>query len=339
MLSRNRKSYAIDRKLAGFTLVELLVVITIIGILIALLLPAVQAAREAARSLQCQNQVKQLALGWLNHEQANRIFPSAGWGSYWAPHPDRGFGKRQPGSWAYSLLPYMEQEPLYALGRGGTTIEIYKANKQRIGTPSSFWNCPSRRTAITYPILTSLGTLVTTPHLCNMLSVAARSDYAANGGVNFVSFELGPGSLTEGDSTSYSWPPIVTSTGVAVTGILFAHNEYTVADVPDGLSCTYLIGEKALDPDNYETGLNGGDDQSVYVADDHDNVRWTADGSPFQDQAGSVDYNRYGSAHPGGCNISLCDGSVHKISYTIAKDVHNRLGNRKDGEPIDGNSF
>src|SRR5450830_1653987 len=100
----NHQSSIRNQKSAAFTLVELLVVITIIGILIALLLPAVQAAREAARQTQCRNNLKQLSLGCLNHEQILGFFPSGGWGATWVGDPAR-IGNRQPGSWAYAILP------------------------------------------------------------------------------------------------------------------------------------------------------------------------------------------------------------------------------------------
>ena len=153
----NRKSEIGKRKSAGFTLVELLVVITIIGILIALLLPAVQAAREAARQTQCRNHLKQLALGMLNFEQANGHFPSGGWGNQWVGHPDRGTDKAQPGGWFYSILPHIEQLPLYQLGSDGnatgwplSSIQI-NGGVARIQTPLEVMNCPTRRNAILYP--------------------------------------------------------------------------------------------------------------------------------------------------------------------------------------------
>ena len=103
---------------SGFTLVELLVVITIIGILIALLLPAVQAAREAARMTQCQNNIKQLAQGCMNHENSTGRYPTGGWGWHWTGDADMGNDAGQPGGWIYNLLPFIEQQALHDLGLG-----------------------------------------------------------------------------------------------------------------------------------------------------------------------------------------------------------------------------
>src|SRR5690606_28075703 len=102
----------------GFTLVELLVVIAIIGILVALLLPAVQAAREAARRTQCKNNLGQIALGCLLHVDAHQSLPSGGWAKYYTADPNRGYGPDQPGGWCYNILAFVEEESLRDLGRG-----------------------------------------------------------------------------------------------------------------------------------------------------------------------------------------------------------------------------
>ncbi len=141
------------RTRVGFTLVELLVVIAIIGILVALLLPAVQAAREAARRNQCKNNLKQLALGCLLHEQTQKFLPSGGWSDFWWADPNRGYGGKQPGGWYYNILAYIEEQALRDLGKGQTygTAAYTAASISLHQTPVSIFICPSRRAVKLYP--------------------------------------------------------------------------------------------------------------------------------------------------------------------------------------------
>src|SRR4051794_21033067 len=137
----------------AFTLVELLVVIAIIGVLVALLLPAIQSAREAARRSQCANNLKQIGLACLNHVDTHKYFPSGGWGYDWTADPNRGFGLDQPGSWIYNILDFVEETPLRNLGKGLATTSpgFQSASTTLHQTPIAIFNCPSRRSARIYP--------------------------------------------------------------------------------------------------------------------------------------------------------------------------------------------
>ena len=177
------------RRRNAFTLVELLVVIAIIGILVALLLPAVQQAREAARRIQCVNNLKQQGLAWLNHESAQGFLPSSGWGWRWQGDPDKGFGESQPGGWAFSVLPFLEESNVRDLGQGmgysaDHVPETAKQEQMLLGvqSPIPAFNCPSRRGATVFPMVRNnwLGFNLTSCRAgqCDV----ARSDYQANSG-------------------------------------------------------------------------------------------------------------------------------------------------------------
>ncbi len=323
----------------GFTLVELLVVITIIGILIALLLPAVQAAREAARRVQCCNHLKQISLACLNHEEIQGFLPTGGWYATFAGEPTRGFDRRQPGGWLYNILPYMEQIALHELGADGDRQKMCVC----VSTPLVNYHCPSRRPAIAYPF-PALHTFSPYYNLPDpQPTVLGRSDYAGCGGVYPPTSGLGvPASVAAGDALSPNdW--MTTIIGTPDTGgIFYVRSETPMASITDGTSNTYLAGEKYLFPDHYDNGLNGCDDQGWNCGWDCDTLRWTTNNAAFlprQDQSGYVQGLGFGSAHAIGLHMAFCDGSVQFINYSIDMETHYRLGNRHDGLTIDGKAF
>ncbi|MBN2295838.1 MAG: DUF1559 domain-containing protein [Pirellulales bacterium] len=322
----------------GFTLVELLVVIAIIGILIALLLPAVQASREAARRAQCKNHLKQISMAFATHENHHGHFPTGGWGVCWVGDPDRGAGKSQPGGWVFNILPFIEQLSVYELACDGdpdTITALQKAGaKETLETPLAMLNCPSRRRAALYPFT------YIHPHGLNELvnsdrpQAAARNDYVANAGTRFASvgFSSVPQSLSDGDRRSWSW---ITETDdrYAGTGICHQRSQIRVRDVTDGTSHTLLAGEKYMDPNHYRDGKDGNDTFAMYVGDYNGvlNMAHEVRLPCAQDTPGYWTWG-YGSPHAGGWNCSFVDGSVHTISYHLELRVSQAMSHRSDGE-------
>jgi prepilin-type N-terminal cleavage/methylation domain-containing protein/prepilin-type processing-associated H-X9-DG protein len=426
-----------DSPLRAFTLVELLVVIAIIGILMALLIPGVQAAKQAALSARCKNNLNQLGLAVQTHHSTFGCYPSAGWGYGWGPHPDR-HCQDQTGGWTYSLLPYLDAMALFeklpmdapVTARDYDSMNCYPTpapvycglfqdNIRRLQTPLAVLHCPARRRAVLYPIgndnfdpsvrpfLVNAGTLNELKSLGDVHLLTARTDYAINGGEyapllydgpwqgacsgGGCEFGIGNGppgppwtpdndheKSSDAIKSKYSYmynadrqpnqyfppsggpyydptaPPEIRGQ-LKASGISYAHSSYTSADVPDGTSNTYLIGEKYLDPDHYADGLSTGDDQGPYLSDDQDSMRFAAAPSgsklggtpvefpPMRDLAGTdpgkdkttIFTWGFGGPHVNGFNMVMCDGSVRTISYGISKIVHHCLCNRADHQPID----
>lgn len=296
-------SYRISPARRGFTLVELLVVIAIIGVLIALLLPAVQQAREAARRSQCLNNLKQMGLAVHNfHDTYGELPPSRIAYGYMG--------------WVALTLPFMEQTNLYDQI---DLIEDYKdqtAEVQQTGVAA--YVCPSRH---------KLGDLTTNVEAIN-------GDSTDNGAVwSYAS--------CDGDSGDNSRIRQPTSTGMLIVanGNQNGYKSRTnFAAVTDGLSNTIMIGERHVPLTKLKQEQSNGSDGPLLSGWAYTTMRAAGPGYPLakglNDTVSGVHYLVFGSYHPGICNFVLGDASVRSIAVNIDTDNLGRLADRNDSEVI-----
>jgi len=321
------------RKAGGFTLVELLVVITIIGILVALLLPAVQGVREAARLVSCKNNLYQLGNAAQQHVAKYGFFPSGGWGYMWTGDPDMGYGKRQPGGWLYSSLPFLGLDTIHDWAKGQASSTKFNTLGQMRAMGSAIFICPTRRKIMGYPP-------TETSFSAAQPTTSSKTDYATNAGT-LMELDSGPSAdcLTKYPNCSGGWnsfPPVAN-----FDGAIARRSEVTPAQIVDGMQQTIYAGEKFLQPGYYYTGSAGSDNNSAYEGYDWDTERWVtnpqaADSNdaarqPLRDLPGGSDcQERFGSAHYSGFNVVFCDGSTRLLSYAIDLRTFGRLGVRND---------
>lgn len=328
---------------AAFTLVELLVVISIIGVMVGLLLPAVQTAREAARRMQCQSNLKQLGLAAMNFESALRRFPSGGWGYQWQGFADANSPAGQPGSWTFSLLPFVEQASLHNLGSLSSSASQREQDlRLRVTLPVPTYNCPSRRGGETFRFDSSCPSCSQPIGMTSLLHGSVRCDYAVNAGdgapdmTQLDSWPLnfwGPATVAEANTLSRTgeWPKPPSDW----SGISWLARAVKLAELTDGTSHVFLFGEKYVMRDAYSSGTDWGDNEPLYGGFNNDNHRSTHPHWPLmRDKRGVMSIGSFGSAHSSGTNFVMADGSVHQNAYTIDAEVYRYLGNRRDGRSM-----
>ena len=295
---------------AGFTLVELLVVIAIIGVLVALLLPAVQSAREAARRMQCQNNLKQIGLGLHNYHDTYGTFPP---GSFWY-----GASTNNRGSILIQLLPFIEQQNLYS--RFDFTKEI-DAQTAMEGTIVPTYVCPSDNNR-------------------SLLSGRAIHNYAASAGPTPHGDNSACSCASWASFNTYATTAVPTAKyGGPHAGPFYRTGVVTnMADCTDGLSNTIYFGEVRRDCSvHIQQGWMRSNDGNGLVA---TQVPINYDSCKPNDADGCkkpCNWNTelaFKSMHPGGAQFVLGDGSIHFFPETIDHAVYQLLGARADGKPF-----
>ena len=335
----------------AFTLVELLVVIAIIGVLVALLLPAVQAAREASRRAQCMSNLRQIGIGCLNFQTAKRAFPTAGgaveqfFNADELSKPAYGY---EGASWMYQILPYIEQQSLYNLRRGDGAANAGFVKTGLAEKPVSIYNCPSRDPAARYVVHT--------------VNIYALGDYA---GVM--------SNWNDPDWTGFAWqtsrPPNcvpgkdICEDTVVWTGILVKAGQVNKSAGPqiwkfqkvdfksieDGSSNTILLAEKAVRAEAWTvTNINPFPYWEIYGY--YTGADWPVmrlfgalkpDGpnpSPEIPIFGDSDTrprtmtyeHGFGSAHPTVICSVWGDGATRSISTSADLNILDQLGKRAD---------
>ncbi len=320
----------------GFTLIELLVVIAIIGILVGMLLPAVQSVRQSARRTQCLNHLRQIGLACSNFHSSFQAFPPARLGPTPGTVEETLHLPVSYASWFVRIMPFMEETNLY--DQWNIKQRFEDQNSVATSTPVAAFLCPERRSlsdAVGKPIEVDISLPCGCPAGVRLVDGGALGDYAGNAG------DLSPGAV--GAPTDFYQPGqgtgvLITSRslGDGVNGPTTWTDRISVEKITDGSSNTILVGE-AHKPQS-ELGLPP-TDAPIYSGYEFPSIaRVGGPGAPItrnrHDQSPTSFY-QFGSWHAGVCNFAMADGSTHTFGNFIDPETLRRLCCRADGQTVD----
>ena len=315
----NVVSRQVDR---GFTLIEVLVTSEIISLLIALMLPSVQSAREAARRIQCQNHLRQLSLGLQQYEATFGVFPPG-----MQVHPFRGATPYSKSfGWTIMLLPYLERSDLYSEFDFNQDAQIHHRHLTKVSIAT--FVCPSDPNAgqTTWtrrvPVSTVWGSYYKGPW--------GTTNYLGVSGVNWI---VGVSEPTDCASAA------ATEKGQGMNdGLLFGNSSVRYGQIIDGSSNTWLFGERGVVLGSGKWGGAGSLDFCPNGSPDVLNPGFTRNnptGGGIRPAKGTIaDEMIWWSWHPGGTHFAFADGSVRLLSYSTSTELQYACSTRSGNEPL-----